>query len=48
MKHIAKNEYRRFFFRYLFLFTLLFISLAVMAFLRVISVESNPFFYANF
>jgi hypothetical protein len=34
--------------RYFILFLMLFISIALAALRHVISVESNPFFYANF
>jgi hypothetical protein len=41
---IASN----YFFRYLVLFTLLLLSLSLMALLKIIWAESNPFFYENF
>ncbi|HWQ81959.1 MAG TPA: hypothetical protein VN514_06800, partial [Ignavibacteria bacterium] len=36
------------FIKYLIVFSLFFITIAVAAILSIISVESNPFFYANF
>jgi len=46
--YLAKHPDLRFFLRYTLLFTMLFLSLASMAFYRIIATESNPFFYANF
>jgi hypothetical protein len=37
-----------FFLKYICLFTLLLLSVASMAFYKIIATESNPFFYANF
>ena len=38
----------RFFLKYTFLFTLLLLALASLALHRIIALEANPFFYANF
>ncbi len=48
MKAFFKRLTESVFIRYLFLFLLLFLSLASLALYLVISTESNPFFYANF
>jgi len=37
-----------FFLKYIGLFTLLLLSITSMALYKIIAVESNPFFYANF
>jgi hypothetical protein len=44
----VKCPYTAFFLKYTFLFTMLFMSLALAALHKIIAVESNPFFYANF
>ncbi len=47
-EYLNKHPDLRFFLRYTLLFIMLFLSLASMAFYRIIATESNPFFYANF
>jgi len=45
---LLKHPNLAFFLKYIGLFTLLLLSIASMAFYRIIATESNPFFYANF
>ncbi len=45
---MQEKPFLAFFLKYLFLFTLLFISVALAALHKVTALESNPFFYANF
>jgi len=45
---LLKHPDLAFFLKYTGLFTLLLLSIAALAFYRIIATESNPFFYANF
>ena len=48
LKHILQKEEIRYFIKYLILFSMLFLALAAMALNKIISIESNPFFYQGF
>lgn len=46
--YLSMHPNLRFFLKYTALFTMLTVSLVMLALHRVISSEANPFFYANF
>jgi len=48
IQYIKDRPNLLFFLKYLGLFTMLFVSIALGALYNIVSVESNPFFYANF
>lgn len=48
MRLSVRKPLLAFFLKYTFLFTMLFMSIALAALHKIIAVESNPFFYANF
>jgi hypothetical protein len=48
VKDILRNKKAVFFLKYYFLFMLLLLVLISSSLMRIISIESNPFFYANF